>query len=215
MPTKLSAARLARLAVESLPDGPRITFTAPKFLRPDRVGDDVQVSWSAEMALAVAGHICQHWGMGVSTRPLVIESARRSVITLRYEAWHGTYRLAAYFDESRPHIIERCGHSGCQWAAPRPGARCDEHFTDEVQEHQASTHWAEVAAEEWRRKHPTSGEDKTMLDNERNGLIKAAIGVGMKPMELHRRTGIARSTIDRILSPEVMTVEGDDPEGAA
>ncbi|MGW6600534.1 hypothetical protein [Streptomyces sp. NPDC055036] len=54
-----------------------------------------------------------------------------------------------------------------------------------------------------------------MFDNERNGLIRHAIETGMKPMDLHRRAGFARTTIDRILFPEGMTLDGDDRDGVA
>ncbi|MEV8605548.1 hypothetical protein AB0465_37400 [Streptomyces griseoviridis] len=205
--SRLSAARLARLAVEALPSESRVTFDAA----------DGEITWAPETALAAAGHICQHWGIGVSTRPLTVEAHRLGGITvvLRHEVWHGTYRaLVQESPDLGSAIVQLCGHIGCTEEAA-PGARCHLHLTDPTPEHYPPTHWAEIAADRWGRRHPTSGENKTLLDNERNQLIRAALDAGMKPIHLHRRTGIARTTIDRVLSPQVTTVEGIGPDDAA
>ncbi|MEU8480994.1 hypothetical protein [Streptomyces hygroscopicus] len=197
--TDLSAAKLARLAVEALPTDGKVVFTAPKYA--DR--GTAEVAWAPETALAVAGHICQHWGIGVSTRRLIVERYRGFVVTLRYEVWHGTYRLNVAELEDGPQVAELCGRIDCTDPAPAgPSSRCSRHFGDPVPDSQQDTHWAQIAAEAWRAKYPTAGEEKVLLDNARNALVVGALAAGMRPMDLHRAMGIARTTIDRIDAPQ-------------
>lgn len=212
--TAISAARLARLAVESLPDGPRVAFRAPVFARPGTNRGTIEVSWDPEMALAVAGHICRHWGQGVATARLTIEHWRTGWVSLAHEAWHGSYRLSCARVDAGPQITELCGHIGCMWDAPAgPGSRCPEHFADrQLSDYHPPTHWAEIAAEAWRHQHPTVGEEKSMMDTARRCLVTGAMAVGMEKADLHRITGIARTTIDRILAPAPDPAEAYDED---
>lgn len=193
--TDLSAARLARLAVEALPTDSSVTFPAPRYH-----GGTTTVSWDPETALAVAGHICQHWGHGIATRRVTVEHERSFVVTLRHEEWYGTYRLRVRKLPEGPQLTELCGHDGCDWEAPAgPGSRCAFHTTDPVPAGKEPTYWGRIAAEAWAAKHNPQGERGRLADNERNGVIIGGIRAGLKKKELHQITGIARTTIDRIL----------------
>ncbi|MEV7190016.1 hypothetical protein [Kitasatospora sp. NPDC093102] len=198
--TAISAAKLARLAVEALPDADKVAFDAPAYADRQTV---TEVRWDPGTALAVAGHICQYWGINAATSRLTVEHRRGFVVTMRYEVWHGTYRLAVGEHEEGPAIVDLCGHTDCVEPAPAgPGSRCCQHFADPVRDGQERTHWARIAAEAWRSEHPTGGEEKVRLDNARNALVLGALAAGMRPTDLHRATGIARTTIDRIQAPQ-------------
>ncbi|WP_043463923.1 hypothetical protein [Kitasatospora sp. MBT66] len=172
----------------------------------ERVGWGGPVEWHPLVALAVAGHIVQHWSDGWQHKgPFEVETGSpiRRTAVLHYP---GTPRFASRRLMAGGHpddgirVRELCGHRTCMEDAPAgPGSRCPAHFGDPVEgAHWDHTRWARIAAEAWRTKHPTAGEEKVMLDNERNHLIAAALGVGMRPIDLHRATGIARTTIDRV-----------------
>ncbi|WP_224285028.1 hypothetical protein [Streptomyces sp. LS1784] len=135
---------------------------------------------------------------------------------MRYEVWHDTYRLAVGEREESPTIVDLCGHTDCVEPAPAgPGSRCCQHFADPVRDGQERTHWARIAAEAWRSEHPTGGEEKVRLDNARNVLVLGALAASMRPSDLHRATGIARTTIDRIQAPAAATGMGGPPPGRA
>jgi hypothetical protein len=157
--------------------------------------------WSPETAIAVAGHIYQHWTQG-SGLPLIVERYDRITAGLRSQ---GTNRLPSrrirVSDGPEPTITEMCGHEGCDQEAPAgPGSRCTlNHITDRVPRGEDSTYWARIAAEAWAATYNPRGQWAHMHENRRNGIVRAAYLAGMPKTELHQITGIARTTIDRIL----------------
>lgn len=73
-----------------------------------------------------------------------------------------------------------------------------------------ATHWAERAAEQWRRRHSSVGEAGLLNTNVRKGLVAGMAAAGMRISEIHRRTGISRSKIRQILTPDGAAA-GDAP----
>ncbi|MFE3601333.1 hypothetical protein [Streptomyces sp. NPDC059142] len=208
----LSAARLARLAVEALPVDGKVTFGAP---RP--AGGTAEISWAPETALAAAGHICQHWGdfSGISTRRLALEPARGFSVILRHKTGHGFYRIVVTEDVDGPDVGELCGHAGCPETAPAgAGSRCPDHVTDSVPHGADRAYWGVIAARAWARTCATTGEAGVRNQTRRDGVVSGGIAAGMQKIDIARITGIARTTIDRIIQGPP-AVQADDSDGGA
>lgn len=196
-----------------------ITLDAPPS---DRPGHGGPVEWHPLVALAAAGHIVQHWTAGHRYRgPFEIESGRHvghaATLTSPATGTQPALRMegGGFPDQGDIWVRELCGHTGCTANAPAgPGSRCHDHLGDPAPDGQSATHWAQLAAAAWRRQHPTAGEEARLLDNDRRALITGATRAGLTKMELHRATGIARTTIDRIIDPPA-PVDFDDDNAPA
>ena len=209
---ELTAQTLLRAAA----DGQNVTLTDPKPAPNARTTATIQ----ATTAAALAGHIYQHTPLAASTALTVerIASPRRAILTssvswMRRRILVGDHTDNEYADGCL--IVELCGHTGCAQSAPAgPGTRCSRHFTDPVRNGYEPTYWAQLAAEVWAASHKETGEEGTLWRNRRNGVVMGAVAAGMEKMEIHRITGIARTTIDRILAPDVAASVGEegDPE---
>lgn len=193
--TKISAAKLARLACEALARREE----EQEYVTIDTDGEPIR--WTPEVALAVAGHVARYWP-GATTRPLTVESHTPHRV-LRYEQWHGTYRTHIATPDSGTVITELCGHPSCPTPAPaHAGSRCTDHFGDAPPKGHSVTYWAETALAAWAQAHPARGEEKRAHDTARNALLHAARQAGLKPMAIHHLTGMSRATIDRVLNPQ-------------
>lgn len=169
-------------------------------------------------AAALAGHIYQHSPSAART-PLMIErivSPWRVCLTASI-GWKSRRILVGdhtdNLDDESCLVLELCGHIGCDEAAPAgPGSRCSTHYADPVPEGWPSTYWAELGATAWAQAHNETGEVGILLRNQRNGVVMGSLAAGMDKSAIHRLTGIARSTIDRILTPERASSVDDDPD---
>lgn len=192
----ISAAKLARLACEALArqDDSGVRFN----------GIAKNTGWCPEVALAVAGHISQHW-IHATTKPLHVAQARSSFTTvLSYTDGDRTYRLAVYGGlyasvvKGEQVLAELCGHDDCFNPAPAgPGSRCFQHTTDPTPRNEDTTYWGRIAAEAWAAH---SNPHRPRADQERNGVVLGGLASGLGRMDLHKITGMSRSTIDRIIA---------------
>ncbi|MFJ1992999.1 RING finger protein [Streptomyces asiaticus] len=177
-------------------------------------GRGKKTNWWPATAYATAGHIAQHWNS--TTAPLTIEDGQFNRVWLRMEAtpMHPAYRLEATQGEgTEPVTRELCGHTGCREIAPAgPGSRCPKHFTDDTPTGKGATYWAELAATAWAETNSPRGEAVQLADNVRNGIVIGGLEAGMTKHRLHQITGIARTTIDRIIEPQPLAFDGSDDD---
>lgn len=173
-------------------------------------------------AAALAGYVCQHTPSACSA-PLTVErivSPWRACLTSNIGWKRRRILVGDHTDDPGSEsclIVELCGHVACTEEAPAgPGSRCSNHYTDPVPEGWEPTHWAELGITAWARTYRETGEEGTLVRNRRNGVVKGGIAAGVEKATIHRLTGIARSTIDRILDPAPATQwDDDDPNGPA
>jgi hypothetical protein len=173
-------------------------------------------------AIALVGHLYQHTP-SEAENPLTVErivSPWRACLTSNISWKQRRILVGDHTDDpgSESCLIEElCGHVGCNEEAPAgPGSRCSVHYTDPVPAGWSTSYWAELGIEAWARAHKETGEEGALVRNRRNGVVLGGVAAGMEKAAIHRLTGIARTTIDRILDPVPdRQWEDDDPNGPA
>lgn len=186
----------------------------------DDIATNPALPWTAQDAIAVAGHIAQHWaGLCWDITPLVPEQLSRRIYGLRVNRPDDLTapRLAVIHRELgtthtwAPVVIELCGHIDCRnEALAGPGERCHEHTTDPTPRGEQPTYWAEQLAAAWASTHSPQGEQGRIAQVKRNAMIRGTLAGGLTKHRLHQFTGIARTTIDRVINPSVDDGDGDD-----
>ncbi|MFB7673192.1 hypothetical protein ACFC26_17460 [Kitasatospora purpeofusca] len=203
---------------EDLPDP--VVLNLPEGL-PQSHGRTVR--WAPLVALAVAGHICQHWHGGNRQRgPFLIENGHAAggwaTLLALGDNGSASRRLQAGgspWSEHGIRVVELCGHRGCGEHAPAgPGSRCPGHFGDPAPRGERGTHWAEIAAQAWEERYGSNGDEHPRrVADRRSWLVKSAVAAGMTEDELAAAAGLGGGAVDRILRPR-SEPERDDYDDA-
>lgn len=178
-------------------------------------GVQYPIKWDPELALAALGHMAQHWPSYV--QEIAVEGGTPGAGAAILTGAHGDrgpLRIRVGLGEApgTAAVRELCGHPGCDNTAPaQAGTRCWEHFQDPAPAGETATYWAEQALTAWAEVHAApTGEAASYADTVRRSLIHAARAAGMSKNRIHVVTGVARSTIDRIIDPPAPAAEADD-----
>ncbi|MGW4803030.1 hypothetical protein [Kitasatospora sp. NPDC004272] len=173
------------------------------------------VEWHPLTALAVAGHICQHWAQGEGPRgPFVIEDGE-SASGWATLASYGTLRTGSRrlragggpWAETGIWITELCGHRHCNEPAPAgPGSRCPGHFADPDPSGKQGRHWANLAARAWQERYGAEGPEHPRRVEERRSwlVVEATAAGGMSAQAVATATGLAVDAVQEIVQRPIV-----------